>query len=160
VTRFAELLEGPMYVVTAAAAGERSGCLVGFAAQCSIEPERHMVWLSKANHTYRVAGSAEYLGVHLLAPDQRGLAAHFGSLTGDEVDKFAGVTWSEGVSGTPVLPDVPAWFVGHVEGRTDGGDHVGFLLEPTASGVASGARRGRFLRLGDVLDLTPGHPAD
>ena len=68
MTGFAGLLDGPMYVVTAAAARERAGCLVGFAGQCSIEPERHMVWISKANHTYRVATAAGHLGVHLLAP--------------------------------------------------------------------------------------------
>ena len=48
-------LDPPMVVVTAAAGGERAGCLVGFHSQSSIEPARCCVWLSKANHTYRVA---------------------------------------------------------------------------------------------------------
>jgi len=33
-------LDYPMLIVTAAADGERAGCLVGFAAQCSIDPLR------------------------------------------------------------------------------------------------------------------------
>lgn len=40
------LLDHPMYVVTAEADGERAGCLVGYASQCSIQPARFMVWLS------------------------------------------------------------------------------------------------------------------
>lgn len=31
-------LDYPMFVVTVAAGGERAGCLVGFATQCSIDP--------------------------------------------------------------------------------------------------------------------------
>ena len=47
----------PMYVVTAAVPDERerSGCLVGFATQCSMDPPRMIVCLSRTNHTYRVA---------------------------------------------------------------------------------------------------------
>jgi flavin reductase (DIM6/NTAB) family NADH-FMN oxidoreductase RutF len=36
----ADTIDYPMWIVTAAARGERSGCLVGFATQCSIEPVR------------------------------------------------------------------------------------------------------------------------
>ncbi|WP_314252060.1 hypothetical protein [Streptomyces sp. DSM 40907] len=32
---FTDVLDGPVYVVTAASGGEREGCLVGFASQCS-----------------------------------------------------------------------------------------------------------------------------
>ena len=46
---------GAMVVVTAAVGEDRAGCLVGFHNQTSIEPRRYTVWLSKANHTYRVA---------------------------------------------------------------------------------------------------------
>ncbi|WP_052489512.1 flavin reductase family protein [Streptomyces sp. 150FB] len=155
---FADLLDHQMYVVTAASGGTRAGCLVGFASQCSISPERFMVWLSKENHTYRVALEAPFLGVHLLAPEQFGLAELFGSRTGDLVDKFAEVPWRPGPGGTPVLTDVPAWFVGRVERHTDGGDHVGFVLSP-ADGGARDVERGATLRLSDVLGLTPGHPA-
>lgn len=159
MTGIADLLNGPMYVVTAAADGERAGCLVGFAAQCSIEPERHMVWLSKANRTHRIATAATHLGVHLLGPDQRPLAEVFGGLTGDDTDKFAEVGTRAGPEGVPLLPGAAAWYVGRIEGRTDGGDHTGHLLTPIASAVARAGRRGAVLTLADCLDITPGHRA-
>ncbi|HET6856973.1 MAG TPA: flavin reductase, partial [Streptomyces sp.] len=79
---FIERLDYPVYVVTAAAAGEQAGCLVGFASQCSIDPVRFTVWLSKANRTLRVARAATHLAVHLLGREQLALAELFGGECG------------------------------------------------------------------------------
>ncbi|WP_411102957.1 flavin reductase family protein [Streptomyces sp. cmx-4-9] len=156
---FADAMDGPMYVVTAAADGERAGCLVGFASQCSIDPPRFMVWLSTANRTYRVARQAPCLTVHVLRRDQHALAGLFGGRTGDEVDKFAGVEWRPGLEGAPVLADVRAWFTGRVEEQVPGGDHVGFLLSPAEQSPEATAADGPPLRFADVRDLEAGHPA-
>jgi riboflavin-specific deaminase-like protein len=129
-------LDMPMHIVTAAADGERGGCLVGFAAQCSIQPPRFMVWLSKKNHTLTIARRAEVLGVHFPTADQVDLAERFGTRSGDHVDKLASERWHEGPHGVPILDDVPRWFTGRITERLDSGDHVAFMLEPVA---ASGA---------------------
>ncbi|MFH9670822.1 flavin reductase family protein [Streptomyces sp. NPDC017405] len=146
-----------MCVVTAVAGGERAGCLVGFASQCSIRPPRFVVWLSKANRTYRVAGAAQHLTVHLLTRDQRDLAELFGGETGDETDKFARTGWREGHAGAAVLDGVAAWFVGIVLDRVDGGDHVGHVLDPVEWGEG---RDGPLLRLSAAATIEAGHPAD
>ncbi|MFC9819925.1 flavin reductase family protein [Streptomyces erythrochromogenes] len=156
---FTDLLDYPMYVVTAAAGDRRAGCLVGFASQCSIDPPRFMVWLSKANHTYTVARTASHLAVHTLRDDQRRTAALFGGRTGDDTDKFEHLAWRRSPHApAPILEDAAAWFLGRIEGHTDGGDHVGFLLAPVETS-RPGPERPPLLRLSDVLDLTPGHPA-
>lgn len=155
---FTDLLDHPMYVVTTAADGEVAGCLVGFASQSSLDPPRFVVWLSKANHTYPVARRASHLAVHLLRREQRGLAELFGGETGDRIDKFADVDFSPGPGGVPVLADVAAWFAGRIERHADWGDHVGFLLAPVDGGAtATGAVP--LVRMSDVRDLPPGHPA-
>jgi len=60
-------LDYPMFIVTTRSTkGERAGCLVGFATQCSIDPPRVLVCISRANRTYRVAEDAEALGVHFV----------------------------------------------------------------------------------------------
>ncbi|ANH94823.1 flavin oxidoreductase [Streptomyces sp. SAT1] len=163
---FVGRLDPEMYVVTAAAGGERAGCLVGFASQCSLDPLRFVVWLSRANRTFRVAGRADRLAVHTLTREQHALAALFGGRTGDDgVDKFAGLRRTARPDGAVVLDDAPAWFVGRVVGRADGGDHVGFVLDPVDSGGRDDrddrdSRGGTpLLRLSDALDITPGHPA-
>ncbi|MGW1712231.1 flavin reductase family protein [Streptomyces sp. NPDC002156] len=156
---FTDLIDCPLYVVTVEAGGERAGCLVGFASQCSIRPARFMVWLSKANRTYRVAVRAERLTVHGLRRDQDRLARLFGGETGDRTDKFTGVAWHPGPAGSPVLDEAPVWFVGRVESRIDGGDHVGFLLAPEAAENVVGGRT-TLLSLKDAHGITPGHPVD
>lgn len=159
VDTFTDRLNPDMYVVTATAGGERAGCLVGFASQCSISPPRFVVWLSKANRTFRVAEHADRLAVHVLTREQHDLADLFGGRTGDDgVDKFEHVRWAKRQGGAVVLEDAPAWFVGRVVLRTDGGDHVGFVLDPVESGGRDGPEP--LLRLADVLDISPGHPAD
>ncbi|MFC9588790.1 flavin reductase family protein [Streptomyces sp. NPDC056944] len=157
--RFSDVLDGPMYVVTAASGRELAGCLVGFASQCSIDPPRFIVWLSVANHTYRVAREAAYLTVHLLQQDDRALADHFGTETGDQVDKFATVGWRPGEAGSPVLEQVSSWFTGRIEGRIEGGDHVGFLLAPVAVCPAIEGPLPPLLQYRELRDLDPGHPA-
>ncbi|MFD7166766.1 flavin reductase family protein [Streptomyces violascens] len=159
VQEFLDRLDYPMYVVTAAAGEERAGCLVGFASQCSMVPVRFMVWLSTANRTYRVARSADFLAVHLLSRAQYDLAEHFGGLTGDEVDKFADVAWHEGPAGTVLLDEAPHWFVGRVEQRMDGGDHVGFLLSPLeAAAPEPRSPDWQPFRLSDSEGIEAGHP--
>ena len=88
-------LDYPMFIVTASAGGERSGCLIGFATHASIDPSRFLVCLSHKNRTYRVAQGAELLGGE----------------TGDDVDKFERVGWEPGPGGTPLLDACPNRFV-------------------------------------------------
>ncbi|MEV7796042.1 flavin reductase family protein [Streptomyces sp. NPDC087512] len=152
-------LDPEMCVVTAAAGGERAGCLVGFSSQCSMDPVRFVVWLSEVNRTFRVAGAAEYLAVHLLARDQCAAAEVFGGETGDEVDKFARVRWRHGYGGTVLLEDAEAWFVGRVVARVPGGDHVGHVLDPVEWG-GHDKPGGPLLRLADAVTIEAGHPVE
>ncbi len=151
-------LDWPMAVVTAATAAERAGCLVGFHAQSSIEPARYVVWLSKANHTCRVALRATYLGVHLLDRGDRELAVNFGTRTGDDGDKFDDLPIDVGEGRVPLLRGCANRFVGRRVALLDeGGDHVCVVIEPRDVWSGPGFRP---LRLGDVDDLEPGHPVE
>lgn len=149
-------LDYPMYVVTAAHGTDRAGCLVGFAAQASIDPPRLIVMLSKANETFRVASHTDVLGVHYLGADNQALAALFGEESGDWTDKFARCDWLNGPGDVPVIAGVRGWVVGRVLERLDAGDHVAHLLEPIDAGFAHGRPP---LMLSQVVDLDPGHPA-
>jgi len=148
-------LDYPMFVVTTAYDGERSGCLMGFATQCSIDPDLFVACLSQNNHTHGLALRARLLAVHGLEADQRELAALFGTQTGDEIDKFSRCVWRPGPEGVPVLTDAPRWFIGRILDRAAWGNHTAFLLEP----VECAGRPGTPLTFSSVLDLDAGHPA-
>lgn len=149
-------LDYPMLIVTTRADGENAGCLVGFSTQCSIQPPRFIVCLSDKNHTFRVASRAAALAVHLIPSDDSDLARLFGSQTGDEIDKFSRCPWHPGPHELPILDECPRWFVGQILGQRPLGDHVAFLLEPTAAGSDGSDDN---LAFEQVKHLTPGHEA-
>jgi flavin reductase (DIM6/NTAB) family NADH-FMN oxidoreductase RutF len=144
-----------MAIVTTAAGDERGGCLIGFHSQSSMDPARYSLWLSKANHTYRLALRATHFGVHFLQAADVELAEAFGTRTGDEVDKFADVRSEPHQCGVPLLTDLPNWLVGRRVALLDeGGDHVCVSIE-----VVDAAADAPFtpLRFTQVAHLRPGH---
>jgi flavin reductase (DIM6/NTAB) family NADH-FMN oxidoreductase RutF len=150
-------LEYPMFIVTATADGERNGCLVGFATQCSIDPPTLLVCISKANRTFRTAERASTLVVHYLGTDDEPLARLFGESTGDAEDKFTQCSWTERPDGTPVLDGCRGWVAGDVISRTDVGDHVAMALRINAAERRDDAAA--QLGFKRVKDYDPGHPA-
>ena len=145
----------PLYVVTAGAGDQVSGCLAGFVTQSSIKPAQFLICVSKLNHTYGTARSSHGLGLHVLGSDQRDVASHFGELTGDEVDKFEGIAWAPGETGAPILSECAAWVEGPTIGRIDGGDHEAFLIHVQDGGA--GRHEGCFT-LRDASGFKAGHP--
>jgi flavin reductase (DIM6/NTAB) family NADH-FMN oxidoreductase RutF len=151
-------LDPPLIVVTTAVEHEPAGCLVGFHAQSSITPHRYCLWLSKANHTYRVGLRASHFAVHFLTAADLPIAERFGTLSGDDTDKFAGLEVETGSSGVPLLAACPhrIWLE-RIALLDDGGDHVCLTAR-----VGSADTAGAFvpLRLSNVTHLEPGHDSN
>lgn len=151
-------VDSPLIVVTTSAEGERAGCLVGFHSQSSISPARYCFWLSKANHTYRVSLRSSSFAVHFLSTDDLELARRFGSVSGEDTDKFADLDVSDAEGGAPLLTEVPNRIVVERLAMLDvGGDHVAVSARTVSVQTA-----GRFepLRASHLGDLTPGHGSD
>ncbi len=156
VQRLVSDLDYPMLIVTTAVDQQRRGCLVGFSTQCSIDPLRFVVCISKRNATYRTAREAQFLAVHFLTAADRELSELFGEQTGDRIDKFSHCEWEPGPDGVPLLRAGAGHYVGRVLDRIDVGDHVAFLVEPVAGEYRGG---GRQLGFQAVRDMEPGHGA-
>jgi flavin reductase (DIM6/NTAB) family NADH-FMN oxidoreductase RutF len=150
-------LDYPMFVVTTAtASGERAGCLVGFATQCSIDPAHYLVCISDKNRTYRVLQGADSMAVHLVPSDAGHVVELFGGETGDDEDKFSQARWRPGPHGLPLLDDCPSWFAGRILERMPLGDHVGHLIEPFAG---EDAGEGGWFPFQRAKEIEPGHEA-
>jgi flavin reductase (DIM6/NTAB) family NADH-FMN oxidoreductase RutF len=149
-------LDYPMFIATVTADGERAGCLIGFATQCSIHPPRFLAGLSDKNRTYRVAQRADSMALHLVPEDAGELAELFGGETGDEIDKFERCEWRRGPAGIPLLDGCPNRFVGRIVERVDFGDHMGFVLEPFYADEDTGGGQLSFHR---AKRIDPGHEA-
>jgi flavin reductase (DIM6/NTAB) family NADH-FMN oxidoreductase RutF len=148
-------VDHPMLVVTTVAGELHAGCLVGFHSQCSIEPLRYAVWLSKANRTFRVAVHADFFGLHFLEAKDRELAELFGARTGDDEDKFAQCDWQRGPEGLRLLECRATVTARRVGMHDDGGDHVCFVLE-----LQQGTPPADFepLMFSRIQDIDAGHP--
>jgi flavin reductase (DIM6/NTAB) family NADH-FMN oxidoreductase RutF len=153
--RIVESLDYPLFVVSAAADHDVAACLIGFATQCSIEPARFQICLSKSNRTYEVAKHAETVVVHRIRRDQEALAEHFGGTSAkDDPDKLADWPWTPGPGGAPIIDDCD-WFAGRVLDRFDTGDHVAFVLAP----YGGRCREGEQLGYQEASDIDAGQPA-
>lgn len=152
---FVEVADPAMVVVTVAAGEERAGCLAGFHTQCSIDPPRYAVLISKANHTCEVASRTDTVGINLLDAGQVDLARLFGEQTADDgIDKFDHCRWTPDVAGPPRLEGAAGWVAGEVLDRLDVGDHVLHVLRPVE--VRAEPSSGP-LRFTVVEGLDPGH---
>lgn len=151
-------IDPPLVVVTTSAEDERAGCLVGFHAQSSITPQHYCLWLSKANHTYRVGLRAPSFAVHFLTADDLELAERFGTLTGEETDKFEGLDVELDEHGVPLLKACPnRMSLERLAMLDDGSDHVCLTTR-----VSSSHSSGDFtpLRVSDAVHLDPGHESE
>jgi flavin reductase (DIM6/NTAB) family NADH-FMN oxidoreductase RutF len=152
--------DGSMVVVAASDGDEVDACLVGFHCQCSIEPLRYAIWLSKANRTYRLAQRSDSLSVHWLPAHAIDLAAAVGTVTLDtDARKMDRVPWRRDASGLVRIDGAIGGFGGRIEHRHDDGDHECFVVVPTV--VWSGSdERPPVLRFAGVRHLDAGHSAD
>lgn len=154
--RLVAQLDYPMFIATVTAAGDRAGCLIGFATQSSIDPPRFLAGISDKNRTFRVASGADSMAIHLVPEDADELAELFGGETGDETDKFERCDWREGPGGVPLLDGCPNRFVGRIVERIDFGDHVGMVLEPFFAEADEESAQLGFHR---AQRIEPGHEA-
>ena len=151
-------VDPPLIVVTTAAEDERAGCLVGFHVQSSISPQHYCVWLSKANHTYRVSLRARHFAVHFLSAEDFPFAERFGTLSGEDTDKFDGLDVDLDPNGVPLLRALPnRMALERIALLDDGGDHV--CLTTRVTSAHSG---GDFvpLRVSSATQLEPGHGSE
>lgn len=148
----------PLIVVTTSAEDELAGCLVGFHAQSSIDPEHYCVWLSKANHTYRVALRSSHFAVHFLTADDLGLAEQFGTVSGEDTDKFADLEVELDEHGVPLLGACPNRMrLERIAVLDDGSDHVCLTTRVVSAQAGDGFTP---LRVSSAAHLDAGHDSD
>jgi len=146
-------LDYPVYIATTSVNNQPSGCLIGFATQCSVHPPRFLACISKKNHTFQLAKRASVFAVHVVDECNRSIAELFGGETGDDIDKFKHVHWRF-VDGVPVLDGCARWFTGRILEQVDLGDHMGHLLEPLS--VENGHANAQ-MTYQQARNIPPGH---
>jgi flavin reductase (DIM6/NTAB) family NADH-FMN oxidoreductase RutF len=112
-------------IITAADAdGKPVGLTCNSFTSVSLNPPLVLWSLVIYSQSMSAFQSASHFAVNVLGAAQQDLAAKFAV---SSADKFAGVKWTPGLGGAPVLADSVANFQCRTADRYYGGDHVIFL---------------------------------
>jgi flavin reductase (DIM6/NTAB) family NADH-FMN oxidoreductase RutF len=108
-------------VVTAIHHGEPVGFTCQSFASLSLDPPLITFAPARSSTTWPRIHDAGKFCVNVLAADHQDLSTKF-AISG--TDKFAGVDWEPGPSGSPLLNGVSAWIDCTLWAEYDGGDHT------------------------------------
>ncbi|HVE69966.1 MAG TPA: flavin reductase family protein [Thermoanaerobaculia bacterium] len=117
-------------VVTTEHEGTPYGMTVASFASLSLSPPLVLICIEKAVKSHDAIAAAEKFGVNMLAQDQAEISNRFASKKID--DRFAGVSWSRGDLGMPLLDGAICAIECRVHSQLPGGDHTIFVGEVTS----------------------------
>ena len=116
--------------VTIVTARTSAGALIGLTANSfnslSLSPPLVLWSLSQAAGSMPALSTGSHYAINVLAADQKALAERF---AGRRDDRWAGVAYTEGASGAPLISGAAASFECFNRSRYEEGDHVIFVGE-------------------------------
>ena len=116
--------------VTIVTARAGDGTLVGLTANSfnsvSLSPPLVLWSLAQTAGSMAAFSTGSHYAIHILGADQQDLAKQFASRQGD---RFAGVQFTDGTGGAPLIHGVAATFECFNRSRYEEGDHVIFVGE-------------------------------
>lgn len=110
-------------VVTTAVDGAPHGLAVNAFSSVSLEPPVVLFCVNKSSRTHGYLYGAEWAAVNILSHRQLGVAKRFAS---SGVDKFAGLDWTPGPHGAPLLDGASAWLEVELRLKIDASTHTIF----------------------------------
>ena len=125
---FAALVHG-VYVVTTRAGDKINGMTAAWVSQVSLNPLLVMVSIAPPSYSHDLIKAGGVFAVNVLTQDQVDLGKRFGYKSGRKVDKFAGLDWITGATGSPILPQAYAYLDLKLVNTLPAGDHTLFVGE-------------------------------
>lgn len=114
-------------VVTTEHEGALYGMTVASFASLSLHPPLVLICIEKSVKSHDALAAAEKFGVSILADDQGEVSGRFASKKIE--DKFAGVAWTRGELGVPLLDGAICTLECRLHNLLPGGDHSIFVGE-------------------------------
>lgn len=127
---------GVTIVTARTATGEPVGLTANSFNSVSLAPPLVLWSLARKAGSMPAFARGSHYAINILAASQRRLAERFASKT---IDRFAGVAWTPGASGAPLLDGAAAVFECFNRSQYEEGDHVIFVGEVERCSVTPGA---------------------
>jgi flavin reductase (DIM6/NTAB) family NADH-FMN oxidoreductase RutF/rubredoxin len=120
-----------LYVVGSAWKDKINAQICNTVFQVTSDPMQVMVGINKKNLTYEYITNSGIITIGILGQDGHDLVKHFGFQTGHQVDKFADMKYSVGVTGGPLVEGCIAYLEGRAasDKTLDAGTHSVFLIK-------------------------------
>jgi flavin reductase (DIM6/NTAB) family NADH-FMN oxidoreductase RutF len=128
---FRRLTQG-VYVVGVAGDGRADVFTAAWVMQASFDPLLLALSINREHASYPLLHAGRGFVVNVLKQGQLELARSFGTQSGRDRDKLAGVRWRPGRGGAPILEEALAYFDCCLDGSMPAGDHdlvLGRVLE-------------------------------
>jgi flavin reductase (DIM6/NTAB) family NADH-FMN oxidoreductase RutF len=125
-------LNAGVYVVGVADGERRNAFTAAWLMQVSFDPLLLALSVNPGHASFPLLVGGGGFAVSVLSRDQLELARHFGTRSGRETDKLAGVSWRAGSNGAPILAGAVAYLECRLTGRITAGDHEIVIARPVA----------------------------
>ncbi|MBI2874986.1 MAG: flavin reductase [Firmicutes bacterium] len=125
----AKTLTYGVYVVTTRLGDSRNALTAVWLTQVTKSPTEVAVSCGNDLHSTAMIRESGVFAVNVLAAGQKTLAYHFGRSSGREVDKFEGIPWEAGMTGSPILRGTAAFLDCRVTNSVETATHTIFIGE-------------------------------
>ena len=126
---------GVTVVTTKSKDDKPSGITVSAFSSVSLEPPLILVCIDKRASVHEILEEGHHFAVNVLAEDQEVISRRFAS---KDTDRFAGIGYTEGIAGDPILTDTLACMECRVVYAYPGGDHTIVVGEVERINVSDG----------------------
>jgi len=121
-----------VYVIGVAEGERRNAFTAAWLTQVSFDPLLLALSVNPEHASYPLLLGGGGFVVNVLRRDQLRLAEAFGTRSGRDQDKLAGIPWHPAPSGAPILTGALAWIDCRLHDRFRAGDHEIILARPVA----------------------------
>lgn len=138
-------------VVTARVDGRPVGMTAQSFVSLSLDPPLVMFCPASSSVTWSTISAGGTVGINILSRKQEHLSRRFAAR---DVDRFAGVKWSEGpVTGSPILAGAHAWVDSSIEDIYPGGDHLIVVCRVLALAASADTEHPLVFYCGQYADI-------
>lgn len=118
-----------IYLLTCCKGEEINGMPVSWVSQISFDPQLIMVAVHKDRYSHDMIKSSNCFALNLLRKDQRAIMDQFMKKGVTKGEKFKGINYGRGITGTPLLSDTIGFVECEVVSSFQPGDHTLFIAK-------------------------------
>jgi flavin reductase (DIM6/NTAB) family NADH-FMN oxidoreductase RutF len=118
---FGSFATGVAVATTLDSEGVPKGFTANSFTSVSLDPPLVLVCVDNAASCHGAFAAATHFAINILCEAQQHVSRAFASKS---ADKFAGMLWVSGTTGSPIFPDSTAWLDCEAYNRVEAGDHL------------------------------------